>query len=370
MTRQINFTDVNPIKKNHQKKINSKILNVIKKKNFILGEELYDFEKEFSKISKSKFSVGCASGTDALVLALKSLDIGRNDEVIVPGVTYISTGLSVILNNSKLVLTDIDNETGLIDINKIKNKITKKTKAVISVNRYGQKVDLNKLRHVIGNKIFIVEDSAQSHFAFYKDSKKILANKYANISCYSFYPAKNLGAYGDGGLVSVNSKYLYKKLLALRNLGSIEKNKHFSMGMNSRLDTLQAVVLKSKLSTALNHNNKRRKIAEYYDKHLSKIKKIKLTRTDKGSTRHLYVIRVKNRNKLINYLQKKGISCQIHYPYSLNKLKAFINKIKKIKLINSERWASECLSLPIHPNLSINDARTVVNSIRRYFKAL
>ena len=124
MTRQINFTDVNPIKKNHQKRINSRILNIIKKKNFILGREVYDFEKKFSKMSKSKFSIGCASGTDALVLALKSLNINSNDEVIVPGVTYISTGLSVILNNSKLVLTDIDNETGLIDINKIKNPVS------------------------------------------------------------------------------------------------------------------------------------------------------------------------------------------------------------------------------------------------------
>ena len=370
MTRQINFTDVNQIKKNHQKRINSRILNIIKKKNFILGREVYDFEKKFSKMSKSKFSIGCASGTDALVLALKSLNINSNDEVIVPGVTYISTGLSVILNNSKLVLTDIDNETGLIDINKIKNKITKKTKAVIPVNLYGEKVDLKRLREVVGNKIFIIEDSAQSHFAFSKNNKKIIENKHADVSCYSFYPAKNLGAYGDGGLVSVNSKYLYKKLLALRNLGSIEKNRHFLKGMNSRLDTLQAVVLRSKLNTALELNSKRRKIAEYYDEHLSKIKKVKLTRTSKGSSRHLYVIRVRNRNKLINYLQKKKISCQIHYPYSLNKLKAFMNKIKKVRLKNSERWARECLSLPMHPNLSINDARTIVNSIKRYFKAL
>lgn len=370
MTKQINFTEVNPISKKQHDKINSKILNVIKKKNFILGEEVSSFERKFSKISKSKFSIGCASGTDALVLALMSLNIKPSDEVIVPGVTYISTGLAVLLNNNKLVLADIDNETGLIDINKIKQKITKKTKAVIPVNLYGQKVDLKKLKRVVGSKIFIIEDSAQSHFAFYNDNKSIIKNNYADVSCYSFYPAKNLGAYGDGGLITVNDRSLYKKLLALRNLGSIKKNTHFYKGMNSRLDTLQAAVLESKLSSVLNFNKKRRKIAQYYDQHLSKIKDLKITKTNKGSSRHLYVIRVKNRDKLIHYLRKKKISCQIHYPYSLNKLRPFINKIKKGKLKNSERWAKECLSLPMHPNLSINDAKMVVNSIKMYFKVL
>ena len=370
MKKQINFTEVNPISEKHQKKINSKIIKVIKKKNFILGDEVANFEKKFSKISKSKFSISCASGTDALLLSLMSLNISSDDEVIVPGITYISTGLAVILNNSKLVLTDIDNETGLIDINQIKKKITKKTKAVIPVNLYGQKVDVKKLKRVVGSKISIIEDSAQSHLAFYKDNKKVIPNKHSDISCYSFYPAKNLGAYGDGGLITVNNKFLYKKLLALRNLGSVGKNKHFYKGMNSRLDTLQAVVLESKLNSLLNFNNKRRKIAEYYDHHISKIKHIKLTKTNKGSSRHLYVIRVKNRDKLINYLRKKKISCQIHYPYSLNKLKPFISKIKKVKLRNSEKWARECLSLPIHPKLSLNDAKKVINSIKMYFKAL
>ena len=298
-----------------------------------------------------------------------SLNLGKNDEVIVPGLTYISTGLSAILNNNILVLADIDNETGLIDINKINSKITKKTKAIIPVNLYGQRVDIKKLRLKIGKKIFIIEDSAQSHLAFVKNEKKITPNKYADVSCYSFYPAKNLGGYGDGGLVAVNNELLYKKLLALRNLGSIKKNRHFLKGINSRLDTLQAVVLTIKLNTVLSFNEKRREIAEYYDKHLSNIKEIKLTKTNKGSSRHLYVIRVKNRDKLIKYLSKRRISCQIHYPYSLNKLKAFKKHIKKVKLEISERWSKECLSLPIHPNLSRNDAKIVVDSIKRYFKA-
>jgi len=299
-----------------------------------------------------------------------SLNLNRNDEVIVPGFTYISTGLSVLLNNNKLVLTDIHNETGLIDISKIKKKITKRTKAVIPVNLYGQRTNLKELRQAVGKKVFIIEDSAQSHLAFFGDEKKIKLNKYADISCYSFYPSKNLGAFGDGGLVSVNNELLYKRLLALRNLGSIKKNSHFLKGVNSRLDTLQAVVLREKLGEVLSFNKKRRKIAEYYDKHLSNIREIKLTKTNKGSSRHLYVIRVKNREKLKKYLSKRKISCQIHYPYSLNKLEAFKKHINKVKLYVSERWSRDCLSLPIHPNLSRKDAKRVVDSIKKYFKAI
>ena len=179
------------------------------------------------------------------------------------------------------MLTDIDNKTGLIAIDKIKIKITKKTKVIIPVNLYGQKVNLKKLRQVVGAKIFIIEDSAQSHFAFDNNNKKAIINKYADASCYSFYPAKNLGAYGDGGLITVNKESYYKKLLALRNLGSIKKNEHVLKGMNSRLDTIQAVVLKNKLNSVLNFNNKRRKIAKFYDKQLNSIKEIKLTKTNR-----------------------------------------------------------------------------------------
>ena len=370
MIKKIPFTDINPLDNRKISKIKNDIYKIIKKRNFILGSEVNEFEKNFSRLSKSKFSVGCGSGTDALLLALMSLGLKDKDEVIVPGLTYVSTGLAVILNNNKLVLSDIDEDTGLISIDKIKQKINKKTKAIIPVNLYGQKVDLKKLRQVAGKKIFIIEDSAQSHFAFDHNEKKIKTNKYADASCYSFYPAKNLGAFGDGGLISVNNKSLYRKLLALRNLGSIKKNIHSIKGMNSRLDTLQAVVLNNKLNSILNLNNKRRKIAMYYDQNLNSIKGVKLTKTNNGSTRHLYVIRVKNRDKLIKYLFRKKISCQIHYPYSLNKSDVFKNKIKKTKLKNAELWAKECLSLPMHPNLSESEAKLVVNEIKRYFNVL
>ena len=248
MISKINFTDVNPISNRENSLIKKDLFNTIKNKDFILGKNVKRFENNFSKLSRIKYSIGCASGTDALILALKSLNIKKAEEVIVPAMTYISTGLSVLLNNNKLVYSDIDNRTGLISIDYVAKIITKKTRAIIPVNIYGQKVDLRKLRKIVGKKIFIIEDSAQSHFAFScfncKNKMKMTCCKkekndqYADISCFSFYPAKNLGAFGDAGLVATKSKQIYKKIISLRNLGSTKKHVHDLLGMNSRLDTI------------------------------------------------------------------------------------------------------------------------------------
>ena len=378
MIKKINFTHVNPITSKEIFLIKKEISKIINKKNFILGEEVRKFENNFSKLSKIKYSVGCASGTDALILALKSLELKSSDEVIVPAMTYISTGLSVLTNNNKLVYADINNDTGLISIDDIIKKITKKTKVIIPVNLYGQKVDLKKLRSRIGSKIFIVEDSAQSHFAFScfncsnKDKKKCCQkernDRYADISCFSFYPAKNIGAFGDAGLVSTNNKKLYKKLLSLRNLGSVKKHEHNYLGINSRLDTIQAVVLNKKLGSILKLNNIRRRLALLYDEKLKTVPEIKITKTKPGSTRHLYIIRTKKRDSLMKHLLNKNILCQIHYPYALNKLKPFIKFNKKKKSIkNSEKWSNECLSLPMHPELKIKEINKVAKEIKNFF---
>ena len=378
MVKVINFSEVNPISNKQNLIIKNQIFSTIKKKDFILGKSVNEFEKEFSKLSKIKYSVGCASGTDALILSLMSLNLKKEDEIIVPGMSYISTGLSVILNNNKLVFADIDNKTGLISIEKVARKLNKKTKVIIPVNLYGQKVDLKKLREVVGSKITIIEDSAQSVLAYScygcmnnksnKCCKKKMNEKYSDISCYSFYPSKNLGAYGDGGLIATNDRKKYEKLLTLRNLGAIKKNRFTLIGKNSRLDTIQSIVLKNKIKNVFKWNDVRRKISNIYDKNLEDINEVKLTKTFPGSSRHLYVIRVKNRKKLVKYLTKKKIPAQFHYPYSLNKTGALKNKIKNIKLPISEQWAKECISLPLHPKLKISDADHIANQIRIFFK--
>tara|TARA_B100000686_G_C16767498_1_gene962814 strand:- start:1233 stop:2378 length:1146 start_codon:yes stop_codon:yes gene_type:complete len=378
MTNKINFTDVDPIQAKNISIIKNNINKIILKKDFILGKSVKIFEKNFSKLSNIKYSVGCASGTDALILALKSLNLKKNDEVIVPALTYISTGLSVLLNNNKLIYADVDENTGLISIENVLKKISKNTKVVIAVNLYGQKVNLKKLRKFIGKRVFIIEDSAQSHLAYscYNCTrrkinfccKKERNDKYADISCYSFYPSKNLGAYGDGGLVSTNYEKIYKNLLSLRNLGSIKKNVHNLLGINSRLDSIQAAVLNEKLKSILKINQQRRKLANIYDEQLKKIRFIKTTMTNPGSSRHLYVVRTKQRNSLIKYLLKYKIYCQIHYPYTLNKLKPFLNRTRNKELVrNSEKWARECLSLPLHSNMSITQVYRITNKIKKYF---
>mgnify|MGYP001231282762 FL=1 len=163
--KKINFTDVNPLSNRESFLIKNEIINTIKNKDFILGQNVSKFEKKFSKMSNSNFSIGCANGTDALILALKSLNLKKNHEVIIPGMTYISTGLCVTLNNLKLVFADVDDDTGLISFDSVKKKLSKNTKAIIVVNLYGQKVNIKSLRNIVGKKIFIIEDSAQSHFA-------------------------------------------------------------------------------------------------------------------------------------------------------------------------------------------------------------
>ena len=371
------FTDVNPITNFQQNKITKSIISTIRKGDFILGKNVKKFEKKFSKLSNSKYAVGCATGTDALLLALKSLNLKKNDEVIIPGMSYISTGLCVALNNIKIVFADINDETGLISLENVKKKISKKTKVVIPVNLYGQKVDIKLLRKIVGKRIYIVEDSAQSHFSYscyncrnYFNNiccKKERNHQYSDLSCYSFYPSKNLGAYGDGGIITTNNSSIYSKLKILRNLGATKKNVHEYEGLNSRLDTIQASILLEKIKYTNDHNDYRRKISSFYDEELSLINEVKLTQSKPGSSRHLYVIRVKNRNKLANYLIKNKIPVQYHYPYSLNKTGALRKKIKKVKLINSEKWAKECLSLPLYPYMPLNEAKRVVNFIKKFY---
>jgi len=371
------FTDVNPFTKKQQNRINKSIISTVKKGDFILGNNVRKFEKKFSTLSNSKYAIGCATGTDALILALKSLNLKKNHEVIIPGMSYISTGLAVALNNIKIIFADIDEETGLISLESIKKKISKNTKAVIPVNLYGQKIDVKLLRQIVGRRVFIIEDSAQSHFAStctncekndhalcYKIEK---SQRYADLSCYSFYPAKNLGAYGDGGIITTDNANLYKKICILRNLGSVKKNVHQYEGLNSRLDTLQASVLLEKIKYTPLHNNYRRKISDFYDEELAFLDEITLTNTDPGSSRHLYVIRTKYRDKLLKFLIKNNINSQIHYPYSLNRAGGLKNKVRSTKLPVSEKWAKQCLSLPLHPYMKFKDAERVVKTIKRFF---
>ena len=359
----IKFYDIS----NQDKHLHNTFINIVKKhfkkSDFILGQSVRKFEINFANFTNSKFAVGCANGTDALYLALKALNLPKNSEVIVPAMTWVSTVLSIINNNLKPVLVDVNKHDSLISLNEIKKKLSSKTKVIMPVNLYGGVVNIKEIKNIIKKKkIFIIEDSAQAHGG--KDNFGNSIGKYSDFSCYSFYPGKNLGCYGDGGMVTTNKKKYYNKLIKLRNLGQKRKNFHDEIGVNSRLDSIQASLLNLKLKSLKKFNLKRKQIANFYKNNIQN-DKIDTIKYSTNAVYHQYVILVKNKKKLIKYLENNFIQYGIHYPNPINKLKCFSKLFKNKKFTNSEYISSRCLSIPIDPILKkseVNKITKVLNS--------
>lgn len=344
-----------------------KISQSIKKNNFILTDEVKKFEINYSKFCNVKYCVGVANGTDALYLSLKVLNLKKNDEIIIPAMTWKSTLTSILNNNLKPILVDINKDNSNLDLNDLKKKITKKTKAIIVVHLYGNPGEIYKIKKIIkGTKIKIIEDAAQAHGARETFTNKIIGS-IGDFGCFSFYPGKNLGAYGDAGCITTNSRKFYKKILELRNIGAFNlanKSDCRDLGINSRLDTLQAIVLNQKLKRLGHLTQKRKSISKRYSKEISN-PKIKKLDYEAGSVYHQYVIKTHNRKKLLNYLKKKKIEYGIHYPISINKLRLLKNKIKK-KFFNAERLAKQCVSLPVDPSLRYEQITRIIKNINSY----
>ena len=360
----IKFLDIYNQDKNLHSLMIKDIRNIFKKGDFILGENVNKFENKFSNFCGSKFSLGCANGTDALTIALKALNLKKNSEVIIPSMTYCSTAFSIINANLKPVLVDIDFMKPTINIDRIIQKINKKTKVIMPVHLYGSVVDIKKIKNIIQKKkIYIIDDCAQAHGAKDDQGKKV--GSLADISTFSLYPGKNLGAYGDAGIITTNNKKLYLVMRKLRNLGSEIKFKHELVGMNSRLDTLQAIILNHKLSKLSELNLKRKKIAANYDKKIDNKKILKLTYS-KNSVYHQYVILVKKRNELIKYLKKSNIQYGFHYPYAIHELQVFRGYFKNEKFPNSEMLSRYGISIPIDPNLTKKQISYVINKLNSF----
>ena len=360
----IKFLDIYNQDKNLHSLMIKDIKNIFKKGDFILGENVNKFENKFSNFCGSKFSLGCANGTDALTIALKALNLKKNSEVILPSMTYCSTAFSIINANLKPVLVDIDFMKPTINIDRIIQKINKKTKVIMPVHLYGSVVDIKKIRNIIRKKkIYIIDDCAQAHGAKDDQGKKV--GSLADISTFSLYPGKNLGAYGDAGIITTNNKKLYLIMRKLRNLGSEIKFKHELVGMNSRLDTLQAVILNHKLNKLSKLNLKRKKIADDYDKKINNKKILKLTYS-KNSVYHQYVILVKKRDELIKYLKKSNIQYGFHYPYAIHELQVFRGYFKNEKFPNSEMLSRYGISIPIDPNLTKKQISYVINKLNSF----
>ena len=329
---------------------------------YILGEELASFEEEFSCYIGTRYSIGLNSGSDALLLAVKAFGIGQGDEVLTVSHTFISTVDSIVRNGAKPVFVDIDPDTFCIDPAQIEKKVTKRTRAIIPVHLYGQSADMTQIMDVAAKyNLHVIEDASQAHGARNKGKR---VGSIGDVGCFSFYPAKNLGAYGDGGMVVTNNIELAEKLRMLRNYGQPEKNVHAFVGINSRLDEIQAAVLRVKLKYLDQWNQKRRENAGQYDALLcgSDI----VTPTEKEYAEHvyhLYVIRCKQRNALQQHLSKQGIHTQIHYPVPVHKQKAYQDLGFDVPLPVTERICDEILSLPMHPWLSEMDVQTIVDAL-------
>ena len=360
----IKFLDIYNQDKNLHISIIKDIKKIFKKGDFILGNDVTKFENKFSNFCNSKYSIGCANGTDALTIALKSLNLKKNSEVIIPAMTYCSTAFSVINANLKPVLVDTEFMKSTIDILQIKKKINKKTKVIMPVHLYGSVVNIKEIKKIIKNKnIFIIDDCAQAHGAKDIYGKKV--GSLADISTFSLYPGKNLGAYGDAGVITTNNKKFYRIVKKIRNLGSEVKFKHDLVGMNSRLDSIQSIILNHKLKQLPKLNSKRRKIASEYDNKISN-KKIEKLRYSKFSIYHQYVLIVKKRNEFIKYLKKAKIQYGFHYPYAIHQLDALKKYFQKEKFPNSEMLAKYGISIPIDPNLSKKKVNYIIGKLNSF----
>jgi dTDP-4-amino-4,6-dideoxygalactose transaminase len=358
------------LKKNYEnikEEVNENIQKVLTNCNYILGAELNEFEKNFSRYCGVKHFIGVANGTDALEIALKSLEFENSDEIIVQGNTFVSTCLGVLNNNYKLVLCDCDENSYQINIQDIEKKITKNTKALLIVHLYGLIANMDKINELcVKHNLILIEDVSQAHGAEWKGKK---AGSFGKISCFSFYPGKNLGAYGDGGGIGTNCDEIKNKILMIRNTGSIIKYHHEIIGRNSRLDTIQATILNVKLKYLDENNNKRRINAGLYIKYLNDNKNIQLPYVNENSNPvyHLFVIQTNYRDALQDYLKNKGIECLIHYPIPCGELKAFEN-LDICSPTNCLTQSKKILSLPMYPELTEDEIKYICDNINNFLK--
>jgi dTDP-4-amino-4,6-dideoxygalactose transaminase len=329
---------------------------------FILGEETLKFEEEFVGYIGAKFGIGVNSGSDALYLAVKALGISSGDEVITVSHTMISTVDAITRNFARPVFVDIDPETYLLDVSKIEAKISNKTRAIIPVHLYGHPVDMGPLIEIAKkHNLFVIEDACQAHGAEYKNSK---VGCLGDVGCFSFYPTKNLGAYGDGGMLVTNNKGLEDKLRKMRNYGQSEKYHYDFVGVNSRLDEIQGAILRLKLKYLDEWNERRRGNAELYNKLLDEYAVSKPTAKEYAKhVYHLYVVRHKERDLLQKYLLKNGVQTLIHYPIPAHKQKPYLG-LDKLPI--TEKICGEILSLPMNPWLELGEIERVSECVNKY----
>ena len=350
----------------NKKKILNIVDKVFKSGNLILSNEVKNFEDNFSETIGNCYGIGVNSGTDALQIALMAVGIEKNDEVITVSNTAVPTVSAIVSCSARPVFVDINEKDFLINTNLIENKINKRTKAIIPVNLYGQSANLENIIKISKKyNIKIIEDCAQSSGAFYKG---LPSGSFGHLSAFSFYPTKNLGAYGDGGMIVTKNKMLYEKCIKLRKYGMSKLYYSDIHGINSRLDEVQAAIINYQLTKLKTNIIKRRQIAQIYNQNIKNKDLILPTENQENyHSYYVYVVRHPQRKKIMEYLKKNNIYCNISYPFPIHLMKAYkhFNK-KNDNLKITEKLSKEIFSLPMYPEISMKKIKKVIDTINKF----
>tara|TARA_B110000003_G_C16628116_1_gene525607 strand:- start:38 stop:1141 length:1104 start_codon:yes stop_codon:yes gene_type:complete len=365
--KPIPFIDLGYQTKQVEKNIHSRWKKIIKDSSFVMGNTLESFELEFAKYTNSKHGIGVGNGGDAIELLIRSLNLSKSALIYLPSNTFFATAAAVARAGHKIKFVDVDLNTGHIDIEKLLTYKIKEVDCILPVHLFGSMVDVKTIKSNISPLVSIIEDSAQAHGAKFNNQSP---GTHSMGATYSFYPGKNLGAFGDGGIVTTDLKSITNRLKKLRNYGSTIKYQHDIIGFNSRLDPIQAVVLSEKLKWLDSWNEDRRNNFIRYLKNLEDVREVKFLNTNNinGSVYHLTVARVKKRKDLITFLNKNNISTIIHYPIPLHRTKAYKNYAYKAgELKNSEILGREILTLPNYPGMTKKQIDFVCSKVREFY---
>lgn len=349
-----------------KKEIDGAIQDVVDNTSFIMGKQLKTFEDNFARFCQAKHMIGCASGTAAVHLALLCAEVKKGDEVITVPNTFIATTECISYVGGRIKFVDVMPDTALIDIEKLEKAITRKTKALIVVHLYGQMPDMQHIREIADDHgVFLIEDAAQAHASEWNGH---MPGFYGDVAAYSFFPAKNLGCFGDGGGVVTNSNELGERLKLLVNHGRTTKYEHQMEGYNYRLDTLQAAILNAKLPHLQQWTDLRRTHAKFYDGHLPKEVIPPVEAKGAKHAYYMYEIRTSQRDALMQFLKEQGIDCGVHYPIPLHLQPAYKNLgFNQGDYPVSEQLAKEILSIPIYPELTDEQRTYIVDQMTRFF---
>ena len=368
MKIRIPFLDLRKVNGEIESELLAVFKSALEASNYILGDKVREFESEYAQKFGTRYCAGVGNGLDALTLSLKSLNIGPGDKVLVPSNTYIATWIAVSNTGALPEPVEPDAAEQNIDPDKIVEKIDKNTKAIIPVHLYGLCAKMPVIMSIANQyKLKVIEDNAQAHGARLGN---LYTGSFGHCNATSFYPGKNLGCLGDGGAVTTNDEEIYMRICSLRNYGSAKKYINDEIGVNSRLDEIQAAFLSVKLKLITRSNEERIKIAKKYFERLSKIEEVELPsmKVDGSHVYHIYSIRTPNRNKLQEHLQKYGIQTLIHYPVPPHLQKAYSHlNFRKGNFPIAESIASQTLSLPIYPNLTDESTEFICDKIEEYF---